>query len=180
MESRATVIMTWAAAGILLATDLLYVLLIGSQPNLPPDSVATVPFVAGYLLLMAALLAAALLRRPSMVRARTVLRAGPAGGLLLLGTLAALSIGLPILVAAALSVVLAVRSLPRPLRWRPVSLGVIAALGAVVLLVGGLELTQRLIVCPAHGTVGGGGSGLISGPYRYECVNGVLSFHNGP
>ena len=177
MESRGTVTMTWAAVVILLVTDVLYVVLITSQP--PSDNTLTVPFVAGYLALMAVLLALSRRSHPRLLALRTVLRAGPAGGLLLLGTLAAFSIGLPILVAAALAFVIAGRSLPR-VGWLPsAATALVAAIVAAAALVVGIDVSQRLIICPPHGTAGGGGSGLVSGPYHYECVNGVLTYHSG-
>jgi hypothetical protein len=40
-------------------------------------------------------------------------------------------------------------------------------------------VAQRAIVCPEHGNSAGGGSGLITGPYQYECVNGVARYHGG-
>jgi hypothetical protein len=180
MEPRSVKVMTWAAVAILVVTDVAYLVLINSQGSLPADATFTVPFVAAYTLLMAGLLAVALIADPRVIAARALLRAGSAGGLLLLGTLAAFSIGLPILVAGALAVVLAARSLPRPAWRRPAGFALLAAVAAVGVLVGGLEVTQRMIVCPAQGTSGGAGSGLVSGPYHYECVNGVLSFHSGP
>ena len=177
MESHGTVTMTWAAVAILLVTDVLYIVLITGQQA--SDNTLTVPFVAGYMLLMAILLALSLRPHPRLVALRTVLRAGPAGGLLVLGTLAAFSIGLPILIAAALAFVVAGRSLPRP-GWKPsAAIALVAAIVAAIVLVGGIDLSQRLIICPAHGTSGGGGSGLVSGPYHYECVNGVLTYHSG-
>jgi hypothetical protein len=177
VEARATVILTRVAVVIVLLTDALYVALIASQPDQSPDSRVTVPFIAGYMLVMAGLLAASLLSRPRILAVRTLLRAGPAGGLLLLGTLAAFSIGLPILVASALGIVGAARSLPRPAWRRPAAVGALAALTSVVVLVAGIDVSERVIICPASGVISGSGSGLVSGPYHYECQNGVLTFH---
>jgi hypothetical protein len=50
---------------------------------------------------------------------------------------------------------------------------------ALTVLVGGFDVTQRLIVCPSTGTMGGGGSGFLTGTYSYECVNGTLTWHSG-
>jgi hypothetical protein len=61
--------------------------------------------------------------------------------------------------------------------WAARVSGLVAAVAAVALLLGGLEVTERLVVCPETGTSGGGGSGLLTGPYRYECNNGRLTFH---
>ncbi len=49
---------------------------------------------------------------------------------------------------------------------------------AVTILVVGFEVTDRLIVCPEHGTMGGGGSGFVTGPYYYECAEGKLNFRS--
>lgn len=178
MEGRAARIMAWAAFAIVLLTDALYLGLMIGQPERSPD-VFTVPFVAGYLLLMAVLLGISLLRRPRIVAARTWLRAGAAGGLLVLGILAAFSIGLPFILAGALATGAAVRALRGPQLTAAAFSGVAAALIAVALLVAGFEVTERMIVCPAHGSAGGGGTGLVTGPYYYECVNGQLRFHSG-
>ena len=179
MEPRATVIMTRAAVAILVLTDALYLVLIFSQPDRSPEGTVTVAFIATYMLVMASLLATSMSSRPRIVASRTTLRGGPAGGLLLLGTLAAFSIGLPILVAAGLAIVGATRSVPRPGWKAPAALGALAALAAVIILVAGIDLSQRLIICPAHGIATGSGSGLVSGPYHYECSNGSLTFHSG-
>jgi len=179
MEGRASRIMAFAAFAIVLLTDALYLGLIMSKADRPPDTAFTVPFVAGYLLLMAGLLGISLLRRPRIVAARTALRAGAAAGLLVLGVLAAMSIGLALILAGALATGAAVRSEARP-HWKPSTVfGVAAAALAVALLVAGFEITERMIICPSHGSASGGGSGFITGPYYYDCVNGQLSFHSG-
>ncbi|MFI5284138.1 MAG: hypothetical protein ACHQ0J_13560 [Candidatus Dormibacterales bacterium] len=179
MESRATSVMMSVAIAILLLTDALYLALIFSQQERPSVDTVSVGFIAAYMLLMAALLAASLSSHPRVVVARPLLRGAPAGGLLLLGTLAAFSIGLPLLAAAALAIIGTVRSVPRP-RWRPpAALGALAAVAGVVVLVAGIDVTQRVIICPASGVAAGSGSGLVSGPYHYECSNGVLTFRAG-
>jgi hypothetical protein len=179
MEGRASRMMVFAAFAVVLLTDALYLGLLMSQGDRPPDTAFTVPFVVGYLLLMAGLLGISLLRRRRIVAARTALRAGAAGGLLVLGVLAAMWIGLALILAGALATGAAVRTVSRP-HWKPSAVfGVAAATLAVVLLVAGFEITERMIVCPAHGSMGGGGSGLVTGPYYYDCVNGQLSYHSG-
>jgi hypothetical protein len=179
MEGRASRMMVFAAFAIVLLTDALYLGLLMSQGDRPLDTAFTVPFVVGYLLLMAGLLGISLLRRPRTVAARTALRAGAAGGLLVLGVLAAMSIGLALILAGALATGAAVRSASRP-HWKPSAFfGVAAATLAVVLLVAGFEITERMIICPSFGSMSGGGSGFITGPYYYDCVNGQLSFHSG-
>jgi len=118
--------MVFAAFAIVLLTDALYLGLLMSQGDRPPDAVFTVPFVVGYLLLMAGLLGISLLRRPRIVAARTALRAGAAGGLLVLGVLAAMSIGLALILAGALATGAAVRSVSRP-HWKPSAVFGVAA-----------------------------------------------------
>ncbi len=177
VEARAARIMAWAALAIVVLEDAVYVLLIRGQGEVAPDAY-TVPFVAGYLLLMAALLGLSLTRFPSPSW-RMPLRAGAAGGLLVLGIIAAFSIGLPLGLAGILASGSALRALKGPI-WTPTGLiGVAAGVAAVAVLVAGFEVTQRIIVCPASGTSGGGGSGLVTGPYHYECVDGQLSYHSG-
>jgi hypothetical protein len=177
-DSRAARFMTWFALVFSLTTAAVYLLLILGQGGAAPSDVVTVAFVASYLVVQAALLAASLLRRWSAVM-RVSLRAGAAGGLLVLGILAIFSIGLPLLVAGAMATGATVRGMRRPILAASSIWAVAAAALAVVVLVTGFEVTERLIVCPAHGSSGGGGTGLVSGPYYYECVNGRLTFHSG-
>lgn len=176
-DSRAARFMTWFALVFALATDAVYLLLILGQGGAPSD-VVTVAFVASYLAALAALLAASLPRRWSAV-VRLSLRAAAAGGLLVLGILAIFSIGLPLLIAGAMATGAAVRTLRGPFLSTSSISAVAAAAVAVVVLVAGFEVTERLIVCPAHGSSGGGGTGLVTGPYYYDCVNGQLTFHSG-
>jgi hypothetical protein len=177
-DSRAARFMTWFALVFSLTTAAAYLLLILGQGGAAPSDVVTVAFVASYLFVLAALLAASQLGRWSAVM-RLSLRAGAAGGLLVLGILAIFSIGLPLLVAGAMATGATVRGMPRPIMAASSIWVVAAAALAVAVLVAGFEVTERLIVCPAHGSSGGGGTGLVSGPYYYECVNGRLTFHSG-
>ena len=177
MERRLVRITLIVAFVIALATNLLYITLINSQgaSNQPYIS----RFVASYLAVMAALIIISLLPRPEIVAIRVTLRAAAAGGLFVLGFLAAFSIGPP-LVLAGFFVLLALARTERVPRTRAARLsGVVAAAVAVAVLLAGLEVTQRLIVCPDQGTSAGGGSGLLTGPYQYECVNGVAHYHSG-
>jgi hypothetical protein len=170
--------MVWVAFAIVLLEDALHFGLIRNLGDYAPDAF-TVPFVTGYMLLMAGLLGTSLVGHPKIVRARSALRAGAAGGLLVLGIVAAFSIGLPLIVAGVLAAAATVRTLSPP-HLTPAALsGGVAALVSVAVLVSGFEVTERLIVCPDHGTMSGGGSGFVTGPYHYECVDGRLSFHSG-
>ena len=176
---RATATLVWASVVLVLADVIAYILLIRAQGGVPPDTLYTVPFVAGYLLIMAVLLWLSILDQSRLVTMRPALRAGAAAGLLVLGVVGAFSIGLPIFVAGILATIAAVRALAGPHLGRSVLAEIAAAMIAVTVLVGGFEVTQRLIVCPSPGTMGGGGSGFLTGPYHYECVNGTLTTHSG-
>src|ERR1700730_1438398 len=147
VDSRAARLLTWVALILVLATDSAYGLLIRGQGGVSLDSY-TVPFVAGYLLVLAALLIASLMPLPGPAW-RMPLRAAAAGGLLVLGVLAIFSVGLPLVIAGALATGATVRTLRGPQLTRASLSAIAAAVLAVVVLVGGFEVTQRVIVCPA-------------------------------
>jgi hypothetical protein len=181
VDTRPARFMAWFALVIVLATDAAYLSLVRGQTNGVDGQVLdvfTLPFVAGYVLAMAALLAASLVRWWSAA-VRMPLRAAAAGGLLVLGVIAIFSIGLPLVIAGAMATGATVRTLRGPQLTKSSLSAVAAAVVAVVVLVAGFEVTERMIVCPAHGSMGGGGTGFVSGPYYYDCVNGQLSFHSG-
>ena len=156
------------------ATAAAYVLIIRSQGEHGTPDVLTVPFVASYQLLMALLLLASLLVPPPV---RPAFRAAPSAGLLILGWLAAMSIGIPLLLAAGLAMgatVLAIDA--RPGRRIVISTAVAAAL-AVALLVGGFEFSWSYLVCPPTGESGGTTASLLGRGVSYDCNNGVLTVH---
>src|SRR5260370_4867721 len=93
-----------------------------------------------------------------------------------MGVLAIFSIGLPLLIAGAMATGATVRTLRGPFLTASSLSAVAAAAVAVVVLVAGFEVTERLIVCPAHGSSGGGGTGLVTGPYCYDCIGWRVSF----
>jgi len=177
IDTRPARFMTWFALVFALATDAAYLLLKLGQSD-TALYVFTVAFVACYLVALAALLGASLMRRWS-AGIRLSLRAGAAAGLLVLGVLAISSIGLPLLIAGAMATGATVRTLLGPFVTPSSLSAVAAAVLAVVVLVVGFEVTERAIVCPAHGSASGGGTGLVTGPYYYDCVNGKLTFHSG-
>src|SRR5260370_24049124 len=84
------------AVVITFAVVAVYVSIIRGQSGPPTPDVLTVPFLAGYQVLMALLLLASLLVPPAVPPAP---RAAAAAGLLVLGWLGALSIGIPLLLA---------------------------------------------------------------------------------
>jgi len=162
---------------LVVVADALYLAIVFNQGVQPLESYTT-PFIAVYLVLMAALPAASLMGRWSAT-VRGALRAAAAGGLLVLGVLALMSIGLALLIAGGLAAAATVRTWRRPLITSSNLLGVGSAVIAVAVLIAGFEVTERLIICPAQGSMGGGGSGFLTGPYYYDCVNGHLTFHSG-
>jgi hypothetical protein len=167
-------VVTWIAAILTIAVAIAYVPLAARNPS----GRATVFFVAAFLVLMAALLLRSMAPRvPGSVRMS--FRAGAGGGLLVLGVLALMSIGLPLILAGLAAFLAAgVTGVERPLKSALFS-GV-AALLAVVVLITGFEVTQRIIDCPAHGYMSGSGTGFVTGPYHYECVDGRLSWRSNP
>jgi hypothetical protein len=89
------------------------------------------------------------------------------------------SIGLPLVIAGAMAAAATARTMLGH-RGMVSSLSALAAaVTAIAILIAGFEVTERLIVCPDHGSMGGGGSGFVTGPYQYECVDGKLTFHSG-
>ena len=168
----------WAAIVLVLGVVIAYVLLIRAQGETPPDAL-TVPFVATYLVVMAVALWLSVLDYPVLASVRPALRGAAAAGLLLLGVFAAFSIGLPVFAAGILAAIAAVRALSRPHMRNAILSEVAAAVIAVIVLVGGFEMTQRLIFCPPTGTMSGSGFHLITGGYWYECVDGTLKMHAG-
>jgi hypothetical protein len=171
-------LVVWAAIVLVLADLVAYGVIIRTQGEPQPDAF-TVPFVAAYLALMALALWMSLLDRAFLVKVRPALRATAAAGLLLLGIFAAFSIGLPIFAAGVLAAVVAIRALAGPRLRNAVLSEVAAAVIAVIVLVGGFGLTQRLILCPPSGTIGGSGSGFLTGGYHYQCINGTLTWYSG-
>jgi hypothetical protein len=174
-DSRATRTLVLIAAFVVVLGDAGYVLIVATQGAYPPDAL-TVPFLAGYWLVLAAMLGLSVLDRPRLATLRPALRAAAAAGLLVTGVLGLFSIGLPIVIAGALATGAAVRTLAGRDRRRVVLTEVLAAVIAVVVVVAGLELTARLILCPAHGQSGGSGAGLVSGAYSWKCTEGHLTF----
>jgi hypothetical protein len=176
-EGRALRLLVWIAFVIVLVTAFGYVLIIRAQESSPADAF-TVPFVATYLAVMAAMLGLSQREGKLVVRLRPVLRGGAAAGLLAIGVLALMSIGIVLVVAAGLAAAAAVMTLAGR-HWSTFLYEAAAALVALALLVAGFELTGRLIVCPPHGFSGGSGYGLISGGYHWTCVDGHLDYRPG-
>src|SRR5216117_653407 len=146
-EGRLVRVMSLVAFAIVLTTIVTYVGLINAQRASDQPYISR--FVAGYMALMAALLVIALVPRPEIVPIRVAIRAAVASGLFLLGFLFSFPVGLAF-VAAGFLVFFALRRTAREAtRSRPARLsGLVAAALAVAVLLVGLEVAQRVIVCP--------------------------------
>jgi hypothetical protein len=166
--------LVWVAIAGLVAIDVLYLAIIHSQGGGGPGpaDVLTVPFIASYIALMAILLLGSLV---SPVSAKPVLRAAASAGLLVLAVLAAFSIGVLILVFAALAIVASIQALVVRHTPRVLGAAVFAAILSVALLVTGLQISWQYLVCPSHGQIGGTTAGFF-GQLSYECDNGRLTF----
>ncbi len=172
MAASARTLVALSAISVV-AIDFLYVGIIRSQGGPDPVDVLTVPFVAGYMALLAVLLGLSIFLPPAV---RPALRAGSASGLLVLAVVAAFSIGIGLLIAAVLALAAMIMALVE--RHGPQVLGsaVLASLLAVALLVSGLQYSWQHIVCPPSGQVGGTTPGFFTGGISYECDGGRLTF----
>lgn len=154
------------------AIVVLYVSLIRSQGGVSTPDVLTVPFVAGYQMLMAVSLGASLFAPPAL---RPSLRGAASAGLLVLGWLAIFSIGIAILIAAGLAIASTALALNERPGARPVVSAVLAGALAVALLLGGFEFSWHYLVCPSTGESGGTTATLFGPSSSYDCNNGVLT-----
>jgi len=177
MERRVVRITLTVALVIVAAVGVLYITFVNSQPVSQQPYIPR--FVGSYIALMAALIGVSLLSRPEVAAIRVPLRAAAAGGLFVLGFVSASAIAIgPPLVLAAFFVLLALSRTERTPRTRAAQLsGLVAAAVAVAVLLTGLVVTEHLVVCPDTGKSAGGGSGLLTGPYQWECNDGRLTYH---
>jgi hypothetical protein len=174
-DGKATRRLVWIASSLVVLADIGYVWIIESQGSGPPDS--TVPFLVVYMGLIAAMLALSLSDHRRVVSLRPLLRAAAGGGLLVLGPLAAMSIGLLVLIAGGLATAAAIRTLAFAPGTRTMIVEAVAAATAVVILLAGLQVAGRIIFCPSHGEMGGTGGLLIT--FSWSCVDGHLDIHSG-
>jgi len=167
------------AAIIAAAVDILYVGIVINQSRQGPHDPlgSTVIFVATFIAVLAATAAVAALRSATVWR--PALLGLSAIGLLAIGVIAIFSIGLPLIVAGGLALVALLASLRESRQPAGILKAGAGALLALAIFVGGLEATVRAIACPATGVETGSGSGLVSGPYHYTCVNGKLTIFPG-
>src|SRR6202165_1488852 len=167
------------AAIIAAVVDSLYVGIVVNQSNQGPRDPlgSTVIFVATFIAVLAVTAALAALRPATAVR--PALLGLSAVGLMAIGVVAIFSIGLPLILAGGLAFVALLSSLRQPRHPAGILKAGAGALLALAIFVGGFEATVRAIACPASGVETGSGSGLVSGPYHYTCVNGKLTVYPG-
>jgi hypothetical protein len=136
-----------------------------------------VAFVATYIAVLA--MTAALSARASASAWQPALLGLSAVGLLATGYIAIFSIGLPLLLAGALAFIALAVSLTASRQPAGLLKAGAGALIALVIFVGGFEASERAIACAPTEFETGSGSGLLSGPYHYTCVNGKLTLYPG-
>jgi hypothetical protein len=164
------------AAVIAALTDILYFGVVVSQGGHDPIR-WRVAFVATFIAVLA--MTAALSARASASAWRPALLGLSAIGLLAMGFIAIFSIGFPLLIAGSLAFVALVVSLTASRQPASLLKAGAGALIALVIFVGGFEASERAIACAPTGVETGSGSGLLSGPYHYTCVNGKLTLYPG-
>ena len=177
IDGRSARILTWCAILVAVASNVTYLALVHSFGT-DPTGIARVVFVAAYMLVMTLLLLVSLAWRLPAT-SRMACRAAAAAGLLVLGVLAAFSIGVPIFIGGILAGAATVRTIGGPHFSVHAISSVVAAVLAVIVLVAGFEVTERMIFCPAHGLESGSGYGLITGGYHFTCADGRLEFRPG-
>jgi hypothetical protein len=150
--------------------DVLYVWYIGFVQVGTSDEPWRVPFVAAYLGVVA--LCALLSTIVPAGAWRVALLGASSSGLLVLGFLALFSIGLPLVIMGLLMGAVLVRTIKSANRGGfSAGTSVVGALTALLVLLAGLWITERIIACPP-GAVSGSGTGFLSGSYSYTCQNG--------
>jgi len=147
------------AAVIAGVTDALYFGIVAGQGGHDPIR-WRVAFVATFVAVLA--ITAALASRGSASAWRPALLA-----LSTIGLLAAL---------AFIALLTSLRASRQPSAFLKAGAG---ALIALVIFFGGFEASERAIACSPTGVESGSGSGLLSGPYHYTCVNGKLTLYPG-
>ena len=139
MERASVVLPSIVAAIAVVAIDVLYVSLIAYQGGAQGSSVPY--FVSGYLGLMAGLVLLAMAPIQGVEAFRVPLRAAAAGGLLVLGMIAAMSIGVLVVGAGLLVGFALTRTKVQPGQWWT---GVAATLASVAVLLAGFQVTEGL------------------------------------
>jgi len=165
------------AAVIAAITDILYYGVVVGQGGAHDPIRWRVGFVATFIAILA--VTAGLSARASATDWRPALLGLSAIGLLAMGFIAIFSIGLPLLVAGALAFIALMVSLTDSRQPAGLIKAGAGALIALVIFLGGFEASERAIACAPTGFETGSGSGLLSGPYHYTCVNGKLTVFPG-
>lgn len=177
IDGRSARVLTKCAIFVAAAATVTYIALL-HEFGTDPTGIARVVFVAAYLLVMALMLLLSLAWRIPATP-RMAFRAAAAAGLLVLGVIAAFSIGVPIFIGGVLAGAATVRTIAGPHFSVHAVASVAAAVLSVIVLVAGFEVTERMIFCPAHGFEAGSGYGLITGGYHFSCSEGRLDFQPG-
>jgi hypothetical protein len=164
------------AALIASVVDILYYGFVMNQGARDPLAWRVV-FVAGFVAILA--VAAALAARDSSTALRPALLGLSAVGLLGMGFIGIFSIGLPLLLAGALAFIALLASLRASRQPGGLVKAGAGALLALAVFLGGFQVTELAIACPAKGVETGSGSGLLGGPYHYTCLNGKLTVYPG-
>ena len=155
---------------VVAVVDVLYIRFVEVVQGATSDMPWVVPFVASYVGLLAVCALLSATGSPSSWR--IALLGGSAGGLVVLGFFALFSIGLPLLVMGLVSVAALVRTVRGATKRRLATGASIAgALTAVLVMLAGFEITDRIIACRS-GVVSGGGTGFLTSSYSYTCENG--------
>jgi hypothetical protein len=155
---------------VVAVVDVLYIWFVGFVQGATSDMPWVVPFVASYLGLLA--VCALLSGTGSPSSWRIALLGGSAGGLVVLGFLALFSIGLPLFVMGLASIAALVTAIIGATNRRLATGASIAgALTAVLIMLAGFAITDRIIACRA-GVDSGGGTGFLTSSYSYTCQNG--------
>lgn len=168
-----------AAAVIAATVDVLYVLVLIPAQHAEDPAFLTVPFVAGFIALMA--VCAALAARVRSGRLRPLLLGVAAAGLLLLGFFAMFSIGLPLVAAGGVLLLSLIRSLSSGSTaksgraFSSIGRAIAGGVLSIAVLLGGLSFAEVTIRCPARGQMGGGGITVAGISYSYNCDNGKLT-----
>ncbi len=171
-EGRSARVLVAVAVVAIVAIDALYLAIVSSQGGAPPADPLVAPFLASYLGLVAVLLAVSMVA-PDPVKAG--IRGAASAGLLVVGVLAAFSIGVAVLVAAALCIAALVMVVSRHPSRRTVIAAIAGCAVGVAVLVVGLQVAWQTIQCPASGDAGGTVPTFFGAGTSYECVNGHLT-----
>jgi hypothetical protein len=155
---------------VVAVVDVLFIWFVGFVQGATSDMPWVVPFVASYLGLLAVCALLSATGPPSAWR--IALLGASAGGLVVLGFLALFSIGLLLFVMCLVSIgglVMAIRGATN--RGFATGASIAGALLAVLIMVAGFAISDRIIAC-RPGVDSGGGTGFLTSSYSYTCQNG--------